>query len=232
MSQAVELRAYENDVLHALSETGGLPGVDAKNEVTILRGAFSSARDRDRYMEAVNDVVVKDELLSGPNAIKIPLRIGPYDEPLEIHQQDIILNNGDIVFVESRETEVFYTGGLLPAGQFPLPRDYDIDVIEAMAMAGGSVASAAGANQDTFRGSGDAALGAIFPPTRVMVLRKINGDTVPIAVDLKRALLDTMERVRIVPGDFITLEYTPAALMGNIVARTLRVNYLVNGISR
>src|SRR5205823_6753574 len=37
---AVDLPAYENDVLHALSQTGGLPGLDAVNEVVIQRGSF------------------------------------------------------------------------------------------------------------------------------------------------------------------------------------------------
>lgn len=33
----VKLPAYKNDILHALVETGGLPGLNAKNEVKVLR---------------------------------------------------------------------------------------------------------------------------------------------------------------------------------------------------
>src|SRR6185369_16750419 len=33
----VALPAYKNDVLHALAETGGLPGLDAENTVYVLR---------------------------------------------------------------------------------------------------------------------------------------------------------------------------------------------------
>jgi hypothetical protein len=33
----VKLPAGENDVLHALAETGGLPGLDARNEIVIVR---------------------------------------------------------------------------------------------------------------------------------------------------------------------------------------------------
>ena len=47
----------------------------------------------------------------------------------------ILLHDGDIVFIESRETEVFYTGGLLGGNQFALPRDYDIDVVRAICAA-------------------------------------------------------------------------------------------------
>ncbi len=36
-AHVVDLPAYENDVLHALSISGGLPGYDAFNEVWVLR---------------------------------------------------------------------------------------------------------------------------------------------------------------------------------------------------
>src|SRR5436309_6214811 len=35
---ALDLNAYENDVLNALSKSGGLPGLDATNTVVIQRG--------------------------------------------------------------------------------------------------------------------------------------------------------------------------------------------------
>ena len=37
IAQSVELKAYENDVLHALAQSGGMPGVSAKAEIKILR---------------------------------------------------------------------------------------------------------------------------------------------------------------------------------------------------
>jgi protein involved in polysaccharide export with SLBB domain len=229
MTHAVELPAYENDVLHALSETGGLPGVDAKNEVTILRGMFSDAQQRDEIVAGMMSGELPADLLESPNVTRIPLRVGCDEPQIELTQDEITLHTGDIVFVESRETEVFYTGGLLPGGQFPLPRDYDIDVIEAMALAGGSVAASPGSNEDAFRGRGGVAIGAVFPPTRVIVLRKMNGEHIPIEVDLKRAMTDARERVRIVPGDFITLEYKPLPMLGNVAIGMFRFNYLLNG---
>ena len=35
--RVVNLPAYSNDVLHALAETGGLPGLDAENTIYIIR---------------------------------------------------------------------------------------------------------------------------------------------------------------------------------------------------
>lgn len=226
LTQAVELRAYENDVLHALSETGGLPGMDALNEVIILRRAFNSPNERDQYMHTLNDPTTYSQLLSGPNVVRIPLRLGPCDGQLNFSERDIVLQNGDIVFVQSRETEVYYTGGLLDGGQFPLPRDYDIDVLEAMAMAGGKITSGTGGSDDTFgRGNG---IGALFPATRVIVLREVGGEQIPIEVNLKRAMVDPQERITVLPGDFIVLEYKPIELIGNVLINTFRLNYFLN----
>lgn len=213
MTHAVELKAYENDVLHALSETGGLPGTDAQNEIVILRGGFESPEQRDFYMQSMNDPTARQELANRKKVVRIPLRIGPNDEVPNLVESDIILNAGDVIFVQSRETEVFYTGGLLDGGQYPLPRDYDIDVLQAMALAGGNFGASAG--------SGGGLLGGgtsnFFPPSRVIVLRELCGEQVPIEINLRRAVLDKNERVIIQPGDFILLEYTPLELVGNTV---------------
>jgi protein involved in polysaccharide export with SLBB domain len=48
---AVDLPAYENDVLHALAQTGGLPGLDAVNEVVIERGSFQEGSDREMLLQ-------------------------------------------------------------------------------------------------------------------------------------------------------------------------------------
>ena len=42
---------------------------------------------------------------------------------------------GDIVFIETREREVYYTGGVLQGREIPLPRDYDLDVLAAISLA-------------------------------------------------------------------------------------------------
>lgn len=230
-THALDLPAYENDVLHALSESGGLPGVDAKNEVTILRGAFDDASKQAEIQRMLNDPEMREAILENPNVLKIPLRVSPGEVGGELRQEDIILGDGDVVLIESRETEVFYTGGLLPGGQHPLPRDYDIDVMGAMAMAGGSIGTGGGAggNRTAFSG-GNRGLGGIIPPTRVIVLRTINGQQVPIEISLKRAILDPAERIIIQPGDFILLEYTEAELAANVLLSTFQLNYFLNNI--
>src|SRR5262249_55787987 len=107
----LELPAYENDVLNALTQSGGLPGTDARNEVLVQR---------------------KPKRGQPPEVIRIPLRLRP-GEPVPFRAEDVVLRSGDTVTVEARNAEVFYTAGLLGSGQYPLPRDYDLDVIQAIA---------------------------------------------------------------------------------------------------
>src|SRR5262249_37119502 len=91
---SVNLPAYENDVLNALTRTGGLPGLDAVNEVVIQRGGLKSGTD------------LTDQF------VRIPLRL-PTGSPPTFDPKDVILRNGDIIFIEARDTEFFYVGGLM-----------------------------------------------------------------------------------------------------------------------
>src|SRR5262249_28252047 len=118
---AVDLPAYENDVLNALAVTGGLPGLDAINEVVIERGYFKGNTENAADWQAfVHDVTDCGGKLAGSGMegqiIRIPLRLRP-GEQLNFRPEDIILQNGDIVYVKAREAELFYTGGFLPSGE-------------------------------------------------------------------------------------------------------------------
>jgi protein involved in polysaccharide export with SLBB domain len=143
----VDLPAYENDVLHALAQTGGLPGLDAYNAVIIERHCFHGEQERAAVMKQLEKRLsppAEDEANSRPHAphegtawasgpiVRIPLRQVP-GAPTCFGPDDVILHTGDVVFLEARDEELFYTGGLLPPGVFVLPRDQDVDVIEAIA---------------------------------------------------------------------------------------------------
>ncbi|HID20796.1 MAG TPA: hypothetical protein EYP14_00130 [Planctomycetaceae bacterium] len=219
---SIHLPAYENDVLHALSETGGLPGEDAKNEVIILRGAFADAQQMPYLLKQLEDEEGRKQLLAGDKVTRIPIRIGPNDPVPHITEQDIILHDGDVVLIESRETEVFYTGGLLQGGQHPLPRDYDIDVLDAIAIAGGSLATAPGGQSGSIISSrfGGGNWGAtVFPATDCRIIRRIGTQQYQIPINLAKAVSgnDPTQRVIIQPGDVIILQYRPHEIILNTV---------------
>lgn len=144
--------------------------------------------------------------------IRIPIRLGP-DEEIDLTEDDIKLDDGDIIFIESRDTEIFYTGGLLGGGQFPLPRDYDLDILGAIAISQGRFAGGAGGTKATQSVGGQSALNAdvsISASTAIVLRPTPDGQQVPIRVDLYRALRNPSERILIQPGDYIMLQYTPA----------------------
>ncbi len=156
--------------------------------------------------------------LDGRHVIRIPIRLGP-GETADIREEDIILQDGDIVFIESRDTEVFFTGGLLGGGQFTLPRDYDLDILQAL-----SLATSGGRSGSARAVGGVSALNndVSISPSTVIVLRKLpDGGEVPIRVDLYRARTDLSERIVIQPGDYILLQYTPLEAIAAFVERHL-----------
>jgi len=225
----VELPVYENDLLHALVTTGGLPGVDAKDEIWILRRKSIDPARLGELTTELNQSPDPSAMLhrqaTHSEVVRIPLRLSPCDTaPFSVEQT--ILHTGDVVFIESRDAEFFYSGGLLSGAQIPIPRDYDLDVIGAIALAGGNVAGPAGANAaaTNFR-SGP---GNIIPPSRVTIVRMIPGGQVKIRVDLKKALDDPRQRIRIQPGDVVMLQYTPKELAANVALNFVNVNYFIN----
>jgi len=226
---AVDLPAYENDVLHALAQTGGLPGLDAVNEVVIQRGYFQDGIDREALvgkLEGLPSGCNPQEALAAESGqtVRIPLRLRPGELPF-IRPEDIVLHTGDIVFIEGREAEYFYTGGLLPSGQFTVPRDYDLDVLQAIALVGGPLVSG-GLNPINLSGT-LVGSGIGFPsPSQVSIIRKTpGGRQVVIRVDLNRALRDPRERLLIQPRDLIVLQETPSEAFARYFTQVFKFSF-------
>jgi hypothetical protein len=225
----VDLPAYENDVLHLLAATGGLPGIETYSHVWILKSTSPEAvADAQARVGGGEDAAQVFRALNAQRtAIRVPLRIKA-GEQLPFGPQDVILHTGDVIYLEPRETEFFYTGGLLPGGEVPLPRDRDIDVLEAVAIANGSLGGLGGASAAVFRAG--AGPGNIIPPSRAVVVRKLaNGQQIMIRVDLARARFDPTERVIIQPGDFVMMYYKPSEIASNVALNFFQFTYLVSG---
>jgi protein involved in polysaccharide export with SLBB domain len=225
----LSLPAYENDVLTALARTGGLPGLDASNEVIIQRGALAPGKDWPAVMPHPDPAApvcqAGFDFGGALKMIRIPLRLRPGEE-IPFRPEDIILQEGDIVQVRARETELFYTGGLLPPGEYVLPRDYDLDVVEAVARVRGPMVSG-GINQNNFTGT-TLTQGIGFPsPSLLSVLRRTTGGgQVVIRIDLNRALRDPRERILVKPGDVLILQETVGEALARYFTAVFRLNFL------
>ncbi len=131
--------------------------------------------------------------------VRIPLRGGALNR---IGPDDVTLQPGDVVVVPSRKSEVFYVVGKLSPTNFVrfnigarerdlgagflLPRDREIDVVTAVAMAG--------------------YIDPIDSPTTVTVHRVCpEGDPTLIRVDLIKARSDRCENLLVEAGDIIYL---------------------------
>ncbi len=205
--QVIDLPVYENDVLHALATTGGLPGTDSKRELWVIRNLSDAER---RFIDiksvtAITEIVNYDG--SRPHVTRIPL-VGCPGMPLPFSINDIVLEDGDVVFVP-RRNEYFVSGGLLPGARIPLPRDEDVDVVEAIALANGSAGGPLGQSGAVLANGSP---GFMREPTRVLILRKLpDGRQLPIRVDLDRAMEDEKERILIQPDDVVMLQFKPSA---------------------
>jgi protein involved in polysaccharide export with SLBB domain len=184
----LDLPAYDNDLANALNRTGGLPG-----------------------LEAVDEVIVQREVKGcGTKISRIPLKV-PHGHAPQLSADEVVLNNGDIVFVEGRYGEFFYTAGLLLPRQFPVPRDYDLTVVNAIALGGGPIVNGLSTQNNLSGTITSSGLGSPNP-SRVTVIRQTkNHGQVSIIVDLNKALAERSgrENILIQAGDVIVLQETP-----------------------
>ncbi|GAB5443135.1 MAG: polysaccharide biosynthesis/export family protein [Fuerstiella sp.] len=275
--QVVELPAFQNDVLHALMMTGGLPNDQAENAVYVFKRhdrrrpghrpsdvnstlpSWTDSLNRPSFGAALTEnanvrqaafrqsVAPRLSTASGfgpepvgghssfglrhelnaatqqaatcppafpdsahPGAVRIPLSVNA-GEPLMFGQHDVVLEDGDIVLVESREADHFLTGGLLGGGQYALPRNQDLDILDAVLLAD-SYSRLTQLNSPTRAIGGvsvlnrDVTVGA----SRVIVERRLaDGRTRRFRISLYAAMKNPAQRVIIEPGDRIYLEYTP-----------------------
>lgn len=221
-AEEVFLRTPQNDVLHALAFTGGLPGTDAYDEVWILRGIESREERVSQLAGATGNTLdpsIPSTLpLASRRRTRIPLRVRP-GEPLPFAPEDVILDDGDVVFVPPREAEHFIVGGLVQGARFELPRDEDVDVLEAFAIATGLTAGPDGIDLNN-------GFANVADPSRVVVIRTLgSGDVVKILVDLKKAHADPRYRLLVAPDDQIILQYTEAEVAANGLSRFLTFGF-------
>ena len=247
--KVVDLPAYENDLLHALSETGGLPGLDAKNEVLIYRGMYDDGKSADVILDNLCNSQCQDQCVDPcicderpipdpPYITRIPLRYNPAHPPT-FTEEDIILHEGDIVIIRSRDRETFISAGVLGGGEIPLPRDRDLDIIAAVALANGSLGQSGtgvsaigggGGGGNSGGGGGGGRSSQACQPSEAIVIRELPcGSSIAIKIDLNKALENPAQRILIQPNDVVLVRYTLAEELGNVFINMFQINYLLGG---
>jgi protein involved in polysaccharide export with SLBB domain len=201
---SLQLEPGHNDLLQALTQTGGPPGLEAKNEVIIRRGKYDPADPAKGY-------------------VRIPLR-ARVDQPLTFTEADITLNDGDTVLIEARDTEVYYTAGILGSAQIPLPRDYDLRVIEAIAQVRGPLINGSFSQNAFVASAVNSGMGNPNPSLVTIVRRLPNQQQILIRVDINEAFRDMRENILIRPGDLVVMQERPSESITRYFIQTFRVN--------
>jgi protein involved in polysaccharide export with SLBB domain len=230
---AIDLAAYENDVLNALARTGGFPGSDAANEIVVERGAFKGNQEKTDLLKKINESSNGASPQDSATITRIPLRFRKNEKPA-LTPAAITLHTGDVVYIAARPESFFYTGGLLPSAKYLLPRDSDLDVVEAIIQAGG-VINSGGVSPLNVQGTTQVSGIGSPSPRSVSVLRKTpNGGQALISVDLARAQRDPRERILIQAKDIIILQQDPQDAIANYLSNQLHFlfNYTLINTSR
>jgi len=194
----LQMPATEADVLSALADTGGLPGLDAKNEILIYR-----KRGKDRL--AGDPSVAELDRLGEP--LRIPLKVKKGSTP-KVTEADVTLEDADILVVEVREPEAYYTAGLMFNQEVPMPFGYDLTVVEAVIRSGGPMFNG-GFGGNNLQGSiVQSGIGGPSPSLMTVLRQAPNGIQIPIRVDLAEAIRDPRENILVQNNDILLLQET------------------------
>ncbi|HMO37626.1 MAG TPA: hypothetical protein PKA06_16420, partial [Gemmatales bacterium] len=155
--------------------------------------------------------------------------------PVPFKPEDVRLNDGDALFIETRETEIYYTGGLLPPAEVVLPRDYDLDVLEAVAQVNGPLFNGGQSSQNFGGNFVSNGLGSPNPTCLTIIRRWPEGKSIVIRVDMAKATLDPRERILVKPCDFLILQESFGESFTRYVSQSFSLAYfsqiLANGSS-
>jgi hypothetical protein len=159
-----------------------------------------------------------------PNSLIIPLRVKAGEVPV-VRLEDVLLDSGDVVFIEERNLEYFYTGGLLPPGEFTMPRDRDLDVVEAISFVKGPLVNGAFGGSNLSGQLLAPGIGSPSPSLLTVLRRLPNGGEIRIRVDLNRALRDPRERIVVQPKDVLILQETPSEAIARYIDEMVHFNF-------
>ena len=121
------------------------------------------------------------------------------------------LGDRDVVVVKPRDKEMIYVAGLVKKpGQFEMPVDRDVRLLDAIAMAGGLDSPVA---------------------DRVLVVRNVPGrpEPMPIRCSVAAAKRVGSENLVLAPGDAVSIEQTPATAVVDTFRQLFRMSF---GIAR
>ena len=213
-----ELPRGGSDLVSALAAAGGL-NKEAGTEIEIIRhprfqlaenspaegAADSSDVQLASYGQPVQQGAAPGRWIPAQTT-RIDLKAGQSFAGI-----DYRLDDRDIIRVVPKENDMIHVAGLVyKPGQFELPTDQDLRLLDAIALAGGESSPVA---------------------DKVFVIRHIQGQSQPLVIQasIKEAKRNGLENLRIAAGDTITIEHTPATAVVETLSKFFRLTF---GVAR
>lgn len=209
------LGAVDSPGVHELSRTNC-------NLVAALAAAGGLTDEAGPVVEVVRQPVMGPSYQS---AVAQGVQQVSYQRPgaTPAHTQRIDLTSGgtatcqladrDVVVVKQRDKEMIYVAGLVKSpGQFELPTDQQLRLLDAIALAGGLDSPVA---------------------DQVLVVRNMPGrtDPTPISCSVAAAKRSGAENLVLAPGDAISVEQTPATAVVDTFRDLFRMTFGIAGRS-
>jgi polysaccharide export outer membrane protein len=203
----VELPRGSCDLASAIAAAGGL-AKNASTRIEILhRGERSFLADNANQPNGASANGVTLASYDAPSGASDRQDVSRIDlaQAGPAAQQNRRLDDRDVVMVMPEETHVIHVTGLVKKpNQLELPRDKDIRVLDAIAMAGGVASPVA---------------------DKVFVIRQVPNDPQPavIKVSIAKAKRLGDENLLLAAGDLVSVESTPATMTVDMVSKFFRI---------
>ncbi len=206
-----ELPRASSDLVKALAKAGGM-SEDAGTIVEIIRQPPMFATVADAPVDSASPTV--HPVAYQPNA-QSP-QLSPQTQRIDLASitpgvGDYRLGDRDIVMVRPRDKEMVYVSGLVQKpGQFELPKNQELRLLDAIAMAGGLSSQVA---------------------DKVLIIRHVphRPEPAPIRASLASAKRNGQENLVLGAGDVVSVEQTPVTAVVDTVLKLLRFSVGVAG---
>lgn len=202
------------DLMSALAASGGLTG-EAGTEIEIVRqpqyGLVSTEPQPSETLDSSGDDIQLASYQAGkrrtsgwsaPQTYRFDLASGQLPAGADFRLMD-----RDVIRIIPRKKEVIHVAGLVKQpGQFELPADEDIHLLDAVALAGGRSSPVA---------------------DKVFIIRQMENQPKPLIIQasLKKAKQDPLENIQLTSGDSISLEQTPVTAVVDTIGRFFRLTF-------
>lgn len=196
-----ELPRSSSDLVKALAMAGGLTA-DAGTEVEIIRQPAPRPGNVLQASFGYDPVAMQ-----GPQTTRVDLA------SLAAAPADYRLSDRDIVMVRPREKQMVYVTGLvMKPGQYEMPVDQEVRLLDAVTMGGGVASPVA---------------------DKVLVIRRVPGreEPLPIAASIAGAKRNGSENLVIGPGDVVSVEQTAGTAVVDTMIKLLRFTVGISGNS-